>query len=174
MIEEKQKHERRAVSEIDRMMAANAQWAADRTEAAQSAPPSRQVAVLTCMDARIDPLAALGLRTGEAHVIRNAGGVVTDDVLRSLAVSQHALGTREVLVLHHSRCGMEGLDDAGFLDGVERATGTRPPADVRGFADVDDDVRAAVRTLRECPYLVSTEVRGAVYDVETGAVRPVG
>jgi len=156
------------------MLESNAAWAGERTGGAQPAPPTRQVAVVTCMDARIDPLAALGLRPGEAHVIRNAGGVVTDDVLRSLAVSQHALGTREVLVLHHSRCGMEGLDEAGFLDGVERATGTRPPADVRGFADVEQDVRSAVRTLRESPYLVSTEVRGAVYDVETGAVRVVG
>jgi carbonic anhydrase len=165
--------ERSSVSEIDRMLEANADWAQGRTEGAQAAPPTRQVAVVTCMDARIDPLAALGLRPGEAHVIRNAGGVVTDDVLRSLAVSQHALGTREVLVLHHSRCGMEGLDEAGFLDGVEQATGARPAQDVRGFADVDDDVRAAVRTLRESAYLVSTDVRGAVYDVETGAVRTV-
>jgi carbonic anhydrase len=125
------------------------------------------------MDARIDPLAALGLRAGDAHVIRNAGGAVTDDALRSLAVSQHALGTREVLVLHHSRCGMEGLDAAAFLDGVERATGARPPADLQEFADVEDDVRRAVRTVRECAYLVSAEVRGAVYDVDTGAVREI-
>jgi carbonic anhydrase len=125
------------------------------------------------MDARIDPLAALGLQPGEAHVIRNAGGIVTEDILSSLAVSQHALGTREVLVMHHSRCGMEGLDAAAFLDGVEEATGARPPEDVHGFADVDQDVRAAVRTLRESPYLVATEVRGAVYDVDTGAVREV-
>lgn len=172
MIDVQERQER--VTEIDRMLEANAEWARGRTQEAQAAPPSRQVAVVTCMDARIDPLASLGLRPGEAHVIRNAGGVVTDDVLRSLAVSQHALGTREVLVLHHSRCGMEGLDEAGFLDGVERATGTRPPADVRGFADVEDDVREAVRTLRECPYLVTTDVRGAVYDVESGAVRTVG
>jgi carbonic anhydrase len=159
------------VSEIDRMLEANAGWARDRAEGALAAPPSRHVAVVTCMDARIDPLAALGLRPGEAHVIRNAGGVVTDDVLRSLAVSQHALGTREVLVLHHSRCGMEGLDAQGFLDGVEQATGTRPPVDPQGFASAEEDVRAAVARLRQSPYLVSTEVRGAVYDVDTGAVR---
>lgn len=162
------------MSEIDRMLEANAEWSRHRMEAAQPAPPSRQVAVVTCMDARIDPLAALGLRRGEAHVIRNAGGIVTDAVLADLAVSQHALGTREVLVMHHSRCGMEGLDATGFLDGVERDTGARPPADLRGFTDVDDDVRSAVRAVRDCPYLVSTEVRGAVYDVETGAVRSVG
>ena len=161
------------MSEIDRMLEANAAWAGERTGSALPAPPARHVAVLTCMDARIDPLAALDLRPGEAHVIRNAGGIVSEDVLASLAVSQHALGTREVLVLHHSRCGMEGLDSANFLDGIERATGARPPEDVHGFADVEDDVRAAVRTVRECPYLVSTEVRGAVYDVETGAVRTV-
>jgi carbonic anhydrase len=162
------------VSEIDRMLAANAAWARQRTEGPRPAPPTRHVAVLTCMDARIDPLAVLGLQSGEAHVIRNAGGVVTDDVLRSLAVSQHALGTREVLVLHHSRCGMEGLDEAAFATTVEQATGARPPAELHAFADVQDDVRAAVQLLREQSFLVSTEVRGAVYDVDSGTVREVG
>lgn len=161
------------MSEIDRMLEANAEWAGGRTGSAQPAPPSRKVAVVTCMDARIDPLAALGLQPGEAHVVRNAGGIVTQDVLNSLAVSQHALGTREVLLMHHSRCGMEGLDAGAFLDGAEEASGARPPADVHGFADVDDDVRESIRLVRECPYLLSDEVRGTVYDVDTGQLREV-
>jgi carbonic anhydrase len=161
------------VSEIDRMLQANRAWAQNFSDGSLPAPPARGVAVVTCMDARILPLAALGLAPGDAHVLRNAGGVVTEDTLRSLAVSQHALGTREVLVLHHTRCGMQGLDATAFADQVERTTGTRPGWDPQGFADAEDDVRASLRRLRNCAYLVAPEVRGAVYDVETGLVHEV-
>jgi carbonic anhydrase len=155
------------------MLEANVAWSQSFSAGGMPAAPSRQVAVVACMDARVLPLELLGITAGEAHVLRNAGGVVTEDTLRSLAVSQHALGTREVLLVHHTRCGMTGLDAAAFADRVEQATGTRPPWDARGFADVDDDVRESVRLVREAPYLLSTEVRGAVYDVDTGLLREV-
>ena len=160
------------MSEIDRMLAANAQGAS-QSPRPLPAPPARRVAVVACMDARMDVYRILGLQPGEAHVIRNAGGVVTQDTLRSLAISQHVLGTREVLLVHHTRCGMEGADEAAVLDRVEQATGVRPDWSVEGFADVEEDVRAAVRELRACPYLVSTDVRGTVYDVDTGLLREV-
>ena len=121
----------------------------------------------------MDVYRILGLEPGDAHVIRNAGGVVTTDTLRSLAISQHVLGTREVVLVHHTRCGMEGADDAAVLDVVEQATGVRPDWPVQGFADVEEDVRESVRTLRACPYLVSSDVRGTVYDVDTGVLREV-
>ncbi len=160
------------MSEIDRMLAANEQWA-PRSPGQLPAPPARRVAVVACMDARVDVYRVLGLEPGEAHVIRNAGGVVTQDTLRSLTISQHVLGTREVLLVHHTRCGMEGADEAAVLDQVEQATGVRPDWSVQGFADVEVDVREAVRQLRACPYLVSTDVRGTVYDVDTGVLREV-
>ncbi len=160
------------MSEIDGMLSANEAFAAERPEA-RPAAPARRVAVVACMDARLDVYRLLGLRPGEAHVIRNAGGVVTDDVLRSLAISQHVLGTREVLLVHHTRCGLEGADEGAFATAVEQATGSRPPWSMRAFADVDDDVRESLRLIRECPYLLSADARGTVYDVETGRLREV-
>jgi carbonic anhydrase len=136
--------------------------------------PSRQLAVVACMDARIDAYTVLGLRLGEAHVIRNAGGIVTEDVLRSLIVSQHVLGTREVMVIHHTACGMRGTVDDELQSAVERETGSRPPFGFGGFADLDESVRADIRALRDCPYLPHRDaVRGFVYDVATGALREV-
>jgi carbonic anhydrase len=136
-------------------------------------PPARQIAVLACMDARIDVYRVLGLAEGEAHVIRNAGGVVTEDTIRSLAISQHVLGTREVVLVHHTDCGMAKADDAAVADLVERATGVRPPWPVRTFPDVDDDVRESVRLLQESPFVLSDQVRGTVWDVATGRLRQV-
>lgn len=160
------------MAEVDRMLAANARWT-QQAPGGQPARPARAVAVVACMDARMDVYRILGLEPGDAHVIRNAGGVVTTDTLRSLAISQHVLGTREVVLVHHTRCGMEGADDAAVLDVVEQATGVRPDWPVQGFADVEEDVRESVRTLRACPYLVSSDVRGTVYDVDTGVLREV-
>jgi carbonic anhydrase len=160
------------VAEIDRMLEANQQWAQDAPRGL-AAPPARAVAVVTCMDARMDVYRLLGLAPGDAHVLRNAGGVVTDDTLRSLTISQHLLGTREVVLVHHTRCGMQGADEAAFLARVEQATGARPTWPVQAFADVDEDVRTSIRVLRECPYLLSHDVRGAVYDVDTGRLREV-
>ena len=160
------------MSEIDRMFAANDEWAA-AFPGLLPAPPSRRVTVVACMDARIPVERVLGLAPGDAHVLRNAGGVVTDDTLRSLAVSQHLLGTREVLLMHHSGCGMEKATEESFASAVEEATGQTPPWPAQTFTDCEEDVRLSIRRVREAPYLVSTSVRGAVYDIETGRVREV-
>ena len=116
---------------------------------------------------------AVGLEIGDAHVIRNAGGVVTEDVIRSLTISQHALGTREIVLVHHTDCGLQSTDDISFADAVEAATGRRPPWAARAFTDVDQDVRESMRLIRESPYLLSREVRGTVFDVTTGRLREV-
>ncbi len=160
------------MSEIDRMLSAN-EAVAQQPPGEQPARPARGVAVVACMDARMDVYRLLGLRSGEAHVIRNAGGVITDDVLRSLAISQHVLGTREVLLVHHTRCGLEGADEQAFAAAVEQATGRRPEWPMRAFASVEDDVRESLRLVRDSPYLLSHEVRGTVYDVDTGLLRRV-
>ena len=160
------------MSEIDRMLAANQEWVPD-VPADLPAPPSRRVAVVACMDARIPVLEALGLAIGEAHVLRNAGGVVTDDVLRSLVASQHALGTRSVLVLQHTGCGMSKVTDEEVAGVVERATGHPLPWPAGTFTDLDASVRASVARIREAGFLVTEEVRGAVYDVGTGRLREV-
>jgi carbonic anhydrase len=160
------------MSEVDRMLEANGEWAA-QAPGELPAPPARGVAVVACMDARMDVYRLLGLALGDAHVIRNAGGVVTEDTIRSLAISQHVLRTREVVVVHHTRCGLQGADEAAFAEQVEQATGQRPPWSMRAFADVEEDVRASVRLIRENPYLVADVVRGTVYDVDTGRLREV-
>jgi carbonic anhydrase len=160
------------VSEIDRMLAANEAWL-DRFPGEVPVAPSRKVAVVACMDSRMPLFGLLGLEIGDAHVIRNAGGVVTDDTLRSLAISQHLLGTREVVLVHHTDCGLQKSTDEQFADLVERTTGHRPPWPARTFTDVEADVRESIRLVRESPYLLSTEVRGTVYEVATGRLREV-
>ncbi|MCV2490515.1 carbonic anhydrase [Geodermatophilus sp. YIM 151500] len=160
------------MTEIDRMLAANEEWAAT-FPGPLPAPPARGVAVVACMDARMPLFPMLGLSVGDAHVIRNAGGVVTEDTLRSLTVSQHLLGTREILLVHHTGCGLQGADDSSFAGQVERATGVRPPWVLRSFIDVHEDVRESIRLLKACPYLLSHDIRGTVYDVETGRLHEV-
>ncbi len=130
------------------------------------AQPRRKLAVVTCMDARIDPLTAFELELGEAHVLRNAGGLVTDDVLRSLAISQRALGTTDVAVMHHTACGMAGFDDAAFRAALADESGVAPTWDVPGFDDVAEQVRRSVEAVRGCPWLPNRDaVRGYVFDV---------
>jgi carbonic anhydrase len=160
------------VSEIDRMLQANEAWL-ERFPGEVPVAPARRVAVVACMDSRMPLFGLLGLEIGEAHVIRNAGGVITDDVLRSLAISQHVLGTREVVLVHHTDCGLQKSTDQEFADLVERTTGHRPPWPARTFTDVEADVRESLRRVEESPYLLSTEVRGTVYDVATGKLREV-
>ena len=160
------------MSEIDRMLAANDEWAS-RFPGSRDVRPARHVAVVACMDSRMPLFQMLGLEVGDAHVIRNAGGVITEDVIRSLTVSQHVLGTREILLVHHTECGMQATDDVSFADQVEEATGRRPPWAVRSFRDAEDDVRESIRLIQESPYLLSRDVRGAVYDVQTGRVSEV-
>jgi carbonic anhydrase len=140
------------------------------------ARPAHSVVVVTCMDARIDPALALGLVPGDAHVLRNAGGLVTDDVVRSLAISQHALGTREIMVVQHTRCGMHGLDENALALRIEAAAGTPPNANVRfgAFTDVETSVCASVARLRASTLLLHRDrIRGFVYEVESGRVREI-
>jgi carbonic anhydrase len=138
-------------------------------------PPAKRVAVVACMDARLNPYGLLGLSEGDAHVIRNAGGVVTDDVVRSLLISQRLLGTREVILIHHTDCGMLTFRDDAVKDQVEADTGVRPPFALEAFADLEADLRQSVARLRASPFLPHLDrVRAFVYDVATGGLREVG
>src|SRR4051794_39437647 len=160
------------MAEIDKMLAENEEWA-KKFPGSKSVRPARSVAVVSCMDSRMPLFGMLGLEIGDAHVIRNAGGVITEDTIRSLTISQHLLGTREVMLVHHTECGLQATDDVSFADRVEEATGRRPPWAARTFTDAEDDVRESMRLIQESPYLLSRAVRGAVYDVETGRLREV-
>ncbi|HEX3337485.1 MAG TPA: carbonic anhydrase [Jatrophihabitans sp.] len=136
--------------------------------------PKLRLAVITCMDSRLDLFGALGLDVGDAHLIRNAGGVPTDDVLRSLALSQRALGTREVVVIHHTECGMDGFDDAAFRMELAEKTGQEPTWDVQGFTDLYEDTRRSVEIVRTCPWIPHRDdVRGFVFDVATAVLTEV-
>lgn len=162
-----------AVSAIDPLVTANQDFA--RTFAGGvPAVPGRRVAVVTCMDTRIDPLRALGLVPGDAHIIRNAGGLVTDDALRSLVVSQRKLDTTAVMVIQHTRCGLGSYDDADFRNELEAETGRDVPWGPTAFGDQLDNVREAVRLVRSSPFLPHTDdVRGFVYDVDSGLLTEV-
>ncbi|HVV12362.1 carbonic anhydrase [Amycolatopsis sp.] len=139
-----------------------------------SAQPSMHIAILTCMDARIRVFELFGLIQGEAHILRNAGGVVTDDVLRSLALSQRKLGTTEVVIVQHTNCGLSMVTEDGFKDELEQDSGLRPTWAVEAFRDVEDSVRTSVRRARRSAFLPHTDnVRGFVYDVHTGALTEV-
>jgi carbonic anhydrase len=137
-------------------------------------PPGGKVAVVACMDARLNPYGILGLSEGDAHVIRNAGGAVTDDTIRSLAISQRLLGTEEVILIHHTDCGMLTFTDDQFRSAVEQDTGVRPTWAAETFADLDEDVRQSVRRITHSPFIPRKDsVRGFVYEVETGRLREV-
>lgn len=162
------------MSAIDSLLVNNEEYVAAFDAGALPGPPALALALVVCMDARLDPARVLGLREGDAHVIRNAGGVVTDDVIRSLAISQRELGTREIMLLHHTRCGMQTFTDEEFADAMEREHGERPPWTARTFADLEADLRDSVRRIRESPFVPHTQgVRAFVYEVETGRVREV-
>ena len=159
---------------IDSLVANNRSFAASLPEQHLDVRPRRQLAIVTCMDSRLDVFAALGLQHGEAHVLRNAGGVITDDVIRSLAVSQRRLGTQEVMLVHHTDCGMLTLSDDGFRAELQEATGVAPAFAIESFSDLDADVRQSVLRVRRSPFLLHTgQVRGFVYDVDTHALREV-
>jgi carbonic anhydrase len=164
------------MGEIDALLSNNERYAAVYGHGHLSVPPARHVVLLTCMDARIDPAAALGLVPGDAHVLRNAGGLVTDDAERSLAISQHALGTREVMVVQHTNCGMQGLDEDLLAQQIAESTGVAPDPGVRfgGFQDLEVSVRTSVERLRSSPLLLHRDnIRGFVYDIQTGRLREV-
>jgi carbonic anhydrase len=137
-------------------------------------PPGRKVAVLACMDARLDPNAILGLSEGDAHVIRNAGGVVTDDEIRSLAISQRLLGTEEIILIHHTDCGMLTFSDDDFRRSIQDETGIKPEWAAEAFSDIDEDVRQSIARINASPFIPRKDsVRGFVYEVETGRLREV-
>jgi carbonic anhydrase len=159
---------------IDELVANNRAFAASLPTRHLDVHPSRRLAIVTCMDSRLDVFAALGLKDGEAHVLRNAGGVVTDDVIRSLAVSQRRLGTHEVMLVHHTDCGMQSLTDDGFRAELQQATGVAPAFAIESFDDVDADVRQSILRVRQSAFLPHRDaVRGFVYDVDSHALREI-
>lgn len=162
---------------IEAVLAHNRALAAAPEEAVHAslpAAPERRLAIVTCMDARLDLPAALGLRVGEAHLIRNAGGLVTDDVIRSLVISQRLLGTDAILLAHHTGCGMLAFDEAAFHAELTRDAGSPPPFAAGSFADLDASVRTSLGRVGSCPFLPHRDnVRGFVYDVDTHRLREV-
>jgi carbonic anhydrase len=137
-------------------------------------PPGTHVAVVACMDARLNPYGLLGLREGDAHVIRNAGGVVTDDVIRSLTISQRLLGTREIILIHHTDCGMLTFSDDQVKEQIRVDTGIRPSFALEAFPDADEDVRQSIRRIQASPFIPQKDsIRGFIYEVEKGALREV-
>ncbi|WP_433383456.1 beta-class carbonic anhydrase [Actinoplanes sp. CA-142083] len=162
------------MSVTDELLANAERYAAGFDKGSLPLPPAKHVAVVACMDARLNPYGLLGLAEGDAHVIRNAGGVITADELRSLAISQRLLGTTEIILIHHTGCGMLTFTDDDFKAAIERETGLRPPWAAETFADLDEDVRQSIRRLQADPFLPHKDnIRGFVYEVETGKLREV-
>ena len=162
------------MSTTDELLANNESYASSFDKGDLPAPPGRKVAVVTCMDARLNVYGILGLNEGDAHVIRNAGGVVTDDAIRSLAISQRLLGTDEIILIHHTRCGMLSFSDDDFRAAIEQDTGIRPPWSPEAFGDLDADVRQSIARVQASPFIPRKDaVRGFVYEVETGRLREV-
>jgi carbonic anhydrase len=159
---------------IDELLANNRTFAEPLADRHLDVQPSRRLAIVTCMDSRLDVFAALGLGDGEAHVLRNAGGVVTDDTIRSLAISQRRLGTREVMLIHHTDCGMEKLTDDGFREELREEAGVAPAFAIESFSDVDASVRQSILRVRRSDFVPHRDaVRGFVYDVDTHRLREV-
>ena len=162
------------MSNTDDLLAHNESYSAGFDKADLPLPPGRKVAVVACMDARLNVYGALGLHEGDAHVIRNAGGVVTDDAIRSLAISQRLLGTEEIILIHHTGCGMLTFSDDDFKASIERDTGIRPSWAAEAFGDLDSDVRQSIARVKASPFVPRKDaVRGFVYEVETGRLREV-
>jgi carbonic anhydrase len=161
------------MSSTDELVAACETFAEQFDQGSLPMPPARKVAVVACMDARLDVYRMLGLGLGDAHVIRNAGGAVTEDVIRSLMISQRLLGTDEIVLIHHTDCGMLTFRDDDVKAQVLADTGMRPPFALEAFADPDDDVRQSMRRIEMSPFLVHRNVRGFVYDVRTGQLLEV-
>lgn len=162
------------MSVIDDLLANNASYVDGFSKGSLPMPPAKQVAVVACMDARLETGALLGLLEGDAHVIRNAGGVVTDDVIRSLVISQRLLGTREIMLIHHTDCGMLTFEDDELKAQIEQDTGIRPTFAMDAFSDVEADVLQSIARVRASPFIPHKDVvRGFIYEVETGRLREV-
>ena len=163
------------MSVTDELVRNAERYAANFSKANVPMPPGKGVVVVACMDARLNPYGLLGLQEGDAHIIRNAGGVVSDDVIRSLAISQRLLGTREVVLIHHTDCGMLTFKDDQVKDQIEAETGIRPPFALEAFADVEQDVKQSMARIAASPFVPhKDQVRGFVYDVKSGRLNEVG
>ena len=163
------------MSVTDQLLEHNDDHARDFSTGDLPMPPGKNVAVVACMDARLNVYAILGLNAGEAHVIRNAGGVVTDDVIRSLLISQRLLGTREIVLILHTDCGMLTFKDDDVKAAVQSDTGLKPPFALEAFGDLDTDVRQSIARIKASPFVPNKDsIRGFVYDVSTGKLREVG
>ena len=161
------------MSVTDELLANNEKYAASFS-GPLPLPPSKGIAVLACMDARLDVYRILGLEEGQSHVIRNAGGVVTDDEIRSLAISQRLLGTKEIVLIHHTDCGMLTFTDDEFKRGIQDELGLKPTWSAEAFPDLDEDVKQSIARIKASPYIPHTDqVRGFVFDVATGKLREV-
>jgi carbonic anhydrase len=162
------------MSSTDRLLSNSQQYAARFGKGALPMPPGNHVAVVACMDARLNVYGVLGLSEGDSHVIRNAGGVVTDDVVRSLTISQRLLGTREIVLIHHTDCGMLTFTDDVFKAQIAADTGIRPPWSAEAFPEVEDDVRQSIARIKASPFIPHRDqVRGFVYSVEKGTLTEV-
>jgi carbonic anhydrase len=165
--------EETGVTVTDDFLANNAEYAST-FNGPLPLPPAKHVAVVACMDARLDVYRVLGINEGESHVIRNAGGVVTDDVIRSLAISQRLLGTEEIILIHHTDCGMLTFTDDDFKRGIQDETGVKPPWSPEAFPDVADDVRQSLRRIENSPFVTKhVSLRGFVFDVATGKLEEI-
>jgi carbonic anhydrase len=162
------------VTVTDDLLANGERYAEDFDRGSLPMPPAKRVAVLACMDARINPYGLLGLSEGDAHVIRNAGGVVTDDAIRSLAISQRLLGTEEIILIHHSDCGMLTFKDDDFRRQIQEDTGIKPEWAAEAFDDLEEDVRQSIARIKASAFIPKKDhVRGFVYDVKTGRLNEV-
>jgi carbonic anhydrase len=162
------------MSVIDELVQKAESYAASFDQGQLPPRPAKNVAIVACMDARLNPYALLGLREGDAHIIRNAGGVITDDEIRSLAISQRLLGTEEIMLIHHTGCGMLTFADDEFKQQVQQETGIKPEWAVEAFDDLDEDVRQSIARIEASPFIPRKDnVRGFVYEVETGRLREV-
>ena len=158
----------------DQLLANNDSYAAVFAKGDLPLPPAKKVAVVACMDARLDPARALGLEEGDAHVIRNAGGVVSDDAIRSLAISQRLLGTEEIILIHHTDYGMLTFSDDEVKAQIHEDTGIRPTFALEAFVDLDDDIRQSIARIQASPFIPNkSSVRGFVYDVRTGRLNEI-
>jgi carbonic anhydrase len=162
------------MSTTDELLKNAEAYAAEFAKGDLPLPPARKIAIVACMDARLIPTKVLGLQEGDAHVIRNAGGVVTDDEIRSLAISQRLLGTEEIVLIHHTDCGMLTFTDDDFKRQVQDEVGIKPEWAAESFTDLDEDVRQSAARIKASPFIPRKEsVRGFVYEVETGKLREV-
>ena len=162
------------MSATDDVLRSNARYAEGFDKAGLTAPPALNMAVVACMDARLDTHKLLGIQEGDAHVIRNAGGVVTDDVIRSLVISQRLLGTREVVLIHHTDCGMMTFRDDDVKDDIQADTGLRPSFAMEAFGDLEGDVRQSIARIQSSPFIpAKDQIRGFVYDCATGRLNEV-